>query len=129
MDNGPRYDLPWHAWRALHSALVSFVIVAPEPMQDALQVRLGGDFGFARFMLALHDARVLNLATQIDGDQVNLGIAVPVRDGADLVLCWLDQRQHGVDLSWLMAAGRMRIDDEVTALLNGQAVHLPGPGE
>jgi hypothetical protein len=129
MDNSPRYDLPWHAWRALHSALVSFVIVAPEPMQQALQVRLGGDFGFARFMLAVHEARALNLATQIDGNQVHLGVAVPVRDGADLVLCWLDQRQHGVELGWLLAAGRMRIDDELADLLREPATDVLGPGE
>lgn len=117
MDKSPRYDLPWPAWRALHSALITFVIGAPEPMADALRIRLGGDFTFARFILATLDTCVLNVATRVEDDLVYLGIAVPVRDGNDLVLCWLDQRHHGVDVDWLMTAGRMRIDGELDALL------------
>jgi hypothetical protein len=114
-----RYDLPWPAWRALHSRFIDFVLDCPYEMQQALEIRLGGDVGFARFMLAIHVARVLNVATTIGDDGVRLGISIPVSDGPDWILFELSQRQHGVDPDWLLAAGAQRIDEELEAMLDG----------
>jgi hypothetical protein len=114
-----RYDLPWPAWRALHSRFIDFVLDCPYEMQQALEIRLGGDVGFARFMLGIHVARVLNVATTIDGNGVRLGIAIPVSDGPDWILFQLSQREHGVEPEWLITAGAYRIDEELAAMLDG----------
>lgn len=118
METTPRYDLPWHTWRALHSGFIDFVLGLPDAMMDAFIVRLGGDFSFPRFMLAIHHAKVLNVATVLDGDQVRIGVTVPVIDGPDWPLLWLGPDQHGADLDWLLTAGRLRIDEQLDALLS-----------
>jgi hypothetical protein len=118
MDVTPRYDLPWFTWRALHSGFLDFAIQVPQPMQDAFIIRLGGDFSFARFMLAVHVANALNITTIVDGDEILIGVAVPVTDGPDWVLFTLDQKQHGATAEWLMTAGSVRIDEQIDELLN-----------
>lgn len=113
----PRYDLPRHTWRALHSAFIDFITRAPEPIQDAFATRLGGDFSYQRFMLAIHHARVLNVSTVIDDATVRIGVSVPVIDGDDWVLTWLPDAEHGASMDWLMTAGALRIDEQLEALL------------
>jgi hypothetical protein len=119
METQTRYDLPWHAWRALHSRFIDWILDCPFEMQQALEIRLGGDVGFERFMLAIHVAKVLNVATVIGDDGVRLGIAIPVSDGPDWVLFQLPQRQHGVEPEWLVRAGAERIDEQLDAMLDG----------
>lgn len=114
----PRYALPWYTWRALHSAFMDFALRIPEPMQDALIIRVGGDFSFERFMLAIHSAGALNVWTHMDGEDIRIGISIPVSDGPDWVLTSLDNRSHGVTAEWLIESGRLRIDEELDQLLN-----------
>jgi hypothetical protein len=114
----PRYDLPWHTWRALHSEFVTFTLGSPEIFMEALVMRLGGDLSFERFMLGIHLAQVLNVSTIVDDNGVRIGIAIPVHDGPDWVLFTLDQAHHGADAEWLMTAGRDRLETELATMLD-----------
>jgi hypothetical protein len=115
-----RYDLPRPAWRALHSAFIDVVGAAPLEVGQAFVTRVGGSLDFAHFMLAIHSGRSLTVRTRItDEGRVNIGVAVPVSDGADWQLFTLDQDDHGVTAEWVLTAANFRIDEELHALLDG----------
>jgi hypothetical protein len=116
-----RYDLPRHTWRALHSAFVDYAVNAPVNVQAALLGRIGGDIAFERFMLAVHHAHVLNVSTTLTDNVVLIGVSIPVSDGPDWVLFVLEQRDHGVDPEWLIAAGLYRVDEQLDVMLGGGA--------
>ncbi|MDP1879090.1 MAG: hypothetical protein Q8M17_16195 [Actinomycetota bacterium] len=113
-----RYDLPHHAWRALYGAYVDYLLGTLPEMRDALVDRLGGQVGFAHWMLAIHDKRLLNVTTTVDGPEVRVSVSVPVQGrGPDMILFTLTGHEIGAGADWLLAAGSLRIDDELVALL------------
>lgn len=117
-----RYDLPRPAWRALHSGFLDFVGAAPIEIGQAFLIRVGGSFSFAHFMLAINEGRSLTVATTITDDgAVEISVAVPVFNGDDWRLFTLHESDHGVQSEWLIAAGNYRIDEQLHALLNGEA--------
>jgi hypothetical protein len=116
-----RYDLPKPAWRALHSAFIDVVGSAPLEVGQAFVARVGGSLSFARFMLAINEGRLLNVATIItDENAVEISVAVPVSNGDDWRLFTLHESDHGVTADWLIAAGNFRIDEQLFALLDGE---------
>lgn len=118
--NRPLIDLPHHAWRALHSGFLDWIITVPREISDAMIVRLHGQLAFEHFMLAVHLYRSLDVYVRADeSDQVRLGIRVPVIDGEDWLLFDLTGKEAGVDPDWLMTAGRLRMDEELAQLLAG----------
>lgn len=114
----PRIDLPRHAWRALHSAWIDWLLVAPVEISQAMANRIGSQVGFEHFMLAIHDTQRLDVYVRVDeSDAVRVGIRVPVIDGEDWLLFDMTGKEAGVDPEWLMTAGRMQLDDELAELL------------
>lgn len=114
----PRIDLPRHAWRALHSAFMDWLLQVPSEISHAMMNRLGSQVTFQHWLLAIHHYRLLDVYVRVDeADQVRVGIRVPVTNGDDWLLFDLTGDEAGVDPDWLMTAGRIRIDDELDQLL------------
>jgi hypothetical protein len=114
----PMIDLPLHAWRALHSAFTDWLLLAPREVTDAMVHRIGGYMDFQCWMLAVHYYRRLDVYVRVDeGDNVRVGVCVPVVDGQDWLLFDLTGREAGVDPGWLIAAGQMRMDEELRDIL------------
>lgn len=116
--NRPRIDLPRHAWRALHSGFMDWMLQVPAEISHAMMNRLGSQVSFEHFMLAVHLYQKLDVYVRVDeADQVRVGIRVPVIDGDDWLLFDMRGQEAGVDPDWLMIAGRLRIEDELEQLL------------
>ena len=114
----PRVDLPHHAWRALHSAFLDWLLNVPTEISHAMMNRLGSQVSFEHFMLAIHHYQRLDVYVRVDeSERVRVGIRVPVIDGGDWLLFDMTGDQAGVDPDWLMTAGRLRLEDELTDLL------------
>jgi hypothetical protein len=120
MKHRPLVDLPMHAWRALHSGFTDWLLLAPREITDAMVVRIGGHMNFERWMLAVHFYRRLDVYVRVDeGDNVRVGISVPVVDGDDWLLFDMDGREVGVEPEWLITAGKLRLDEELTQIMEG----------
>ena len=112
-------DLPRPVLRGLHSAYVDYLATLPEPIRDAMLRRIGG-LDFVRFILGLH-AKMLLIAAAVmdDGESVRIGIAVPSRGRYDELLFAVDGTDVGVDAAHVVAAGELRIEEELAAILGG----------
>lgn len=118
----PRIDLPHHAWRALHSGFMDWLLQVPTELSHAMLGRLDGQVTFDHFMLAIHERQRLDVYVRVDeADDVRVGIRVPVTGGQDWLLFDMTGVHAGVDPDWLMTAGRLRLQDELAGILGGDA--------
>lgn len=118
--NRPRYDLPRHTWRVLHSAFVDWMINVDPAICDAMFGRLHGQVTFQGFLLQILEQRRLDVFVHVtDEDLVSVGLCVYVTDGEDWTLFTMSGQDAGVDADWLRAAGSLRLQEELRELLGG----------
>jgi hypothetical protein len=116
----PRFDLPNHVWRCLHSGLIDWLIRAPEEVRESMMIRLDQQIDFAHFLLHILEQHRLDVFVQSTEDDVHIGICVPVRNGEAWVLFTLPGSHCSLDAEWLHAAGSLRLDEELAAILGGE---------
>ncbi len=116
--NRPRFDLPIHVWRCLHSGLLDWLIRAPQEIRDSMMIRLDQQIEFPHFLLHVLDDQRLDVFVRVDeADQVQVGICVPVSNGDPWVLFAMSGHHTGLDADWLHDVGAMRLDEELADLL------------
>lgn len=117
----PRYDLPRHTWRVLHSAFVDWMVAVPTEIRDAMFGRLSGQVTFEGFLLQVLEHKRLDVFVRVtEDDDVRVGLCVYVTDGEDWTLFELTGQDAGVDAAWLRIAGALRLDEELTHLLGSE---------
>ena len=116
--NRPRFDLPVHVWRCLHSGFLDWLIRVPQEVRDSMMIRLDQQIEFPHFLLHILDHHRLDVFVRVDqSEQVQVGICVPVSNGEPWVLFTLSGQHTGLDADWLHDVGAMRLDEELAELL------------
>lgn len=111
-------DVPGFTLRALHSGWTDWMLDAPEEVRDAILQRCAGA-SFQRFALSLMSQRLV-IVNRLDGDDMQVGVGVPVVDAEPWVLFWLRESQTGLTWSLVVGMATSNLDDELAELLAGE---------